>query len=101
MDSEVFADDWEDIVKKKVERLSNEKEIEICTQAQKIKQLEEEVQLKQNEIECLSKELKRAEQRNGELCTDNRQLRKSLEDAEMKIRLERRKMSEDKREREA
>ena len=105
MDSEVFADakDWEEIVKKKFEkkfeRVSSEKEREICTQAQKIKKLEE-VQLKQNEIERLSKALQRADQRNGELHTDTRQLRKSLEDAEMKIRLERRKMSEDKTEKE-
>ena len=104
MDSEVFSDakDWEEIVKKfekKFERVSSEKEREICTQAQKIKKLEE-VQLKQNEIERLSKALQRADQRNGELHTDTRQLRKSLEDAEMKIRLERRKMSKDKTEKE-
>ena len=84
-------------VRKKFERVSSEKEREICTQTQKIKL---EVQLKQNEIERLNKALQRADQRNGELHTDTRQLRKSLEDAEMKIRLERRKMSEDKTEKE-
>ena len=92
IESELFQDaqDWEEMVKKKLEKLSCEKDREIRGQWQKIKHLEEEVCSKQKEIEGLIDQLKRAEERFGEISIDNRQLRKRLEDAELKICLERR-----------
>ena len=101
MDSEIYEDakDWEEIAEKKYEKVLSQKEGEVCELLGKVKQLED-VHSKREQIEKLNAQLQRLGQRYDELLCDNQRLRRSFEDVDKKLRSERRKILDEKMEKE-